>query len=350
MRWKRLGRILVSLALVAALPGFVAADSTYADWLLSDRYASYSEHSTRQDIFAAVEDSLWNKRFDKLEALAQKFRREKSRTPSGLWKLSFFYEGVKRFYRGASSSGSTDPEGTIKSWLNAYPNSATSHIAYAAMLNARAWEVRGTGYVSTVPKEAWKPLKEVVERAFVALQQSKEVAASDPQWYTEMAEIATFQDWPIDKFSALIDEALDREPLYFDTYFAAVNRYLPKWGGNADMVERFARAAVERTREAEGSALYARIYWSASGGQYRDDLFEDSLADWAEMSRGIDDVVAKYPDRWNLSHFAYFACLAGDYAKALDLMNRVQGDVLTEPWGGWFGYYRCRWWAEVVVG
>lgn len=342
----RLSALLVLLFTSTA----ASAVGTYADQILQDSYRSPDETSFRADIYAAVGDALWNKRFNKLEALADRFRNSKTRTPSGLWELGFYYEGVRRFYREVASTGSGDADRFLREWLEAYPDSPTPRIALAVGLIERAWIIRGTGYASTVSSASWKPFKETVEQARQALLQSKEVSALDPHWYTAMAEVGMLQSWSLDEFSALIDEALDREPLYFDTYFVAVNRYLPKWGGNTLLVEEFARQAVARTRGTEGSALYARVYWSASGGQYRDDIFEDSLADWAEMSRGIDDVVAAYPDRWNLNHFAHFACLAGDYTKMLELLDRTEGPILEEAWGSSLSYFSCKLWGELVAG
>lgn len=100
----------------------------------------------------------------------------------------------------------------------------------------------------------------------------------------------------------------------------------PKWGGSAQAIEDFARAAVGRTRKTEGEGMYARIYWYAAQSQYHDQLFSQSKVDWPTMKRGIHDVLARYPDAWNLNNFARFACLAGDRAEAQALAARV-GDI-----------------------
>jgi hypothetical protein len=136
--------------------------------------------------------------------------------------------------------------------------------------------------------------------------------------------------------------------VYYSTYFEITNRNLPKWGGTADKVDRVAREAVERTRATDGTGLYARIYWFAYNGQYSDDLFEDSAVDWTEMSQGMDDILARYPSQYNINHFAHFACLAGDYSKARELMARIKYQPMIELWGGLFSYYSCKLWAELT--
>lgn len=319
---------------------------TLAESILSDQYSPRDEYAAREDIMAAVQDSLWNRRFEELEAMADAFRTQKVRTPSGRWRLSLFYAGLSRFQESMPENA----QSLVDAWIAAYPQSSAAHIGYAVMLLSEAWTLRGKGFASTVDDSAWEPFHATVEHARKYLMAHKALAAGDPHWYVAMAEIATIQGWPDAEFDALLREAFDREPSYTDTYFEATNRNLPKWGGNAEKVERFAREAVDRTKATEGFGLYARIYFSAWNSQYGEDLFEESAIDWTTMSKGIDDVLARYPSQWNINHFAYFACLAGDYGKALDLMERIEYQPMTHIWGGWLSYFRCKWWAELVAG
>jgi hypothetical protein len=39
------------------------------------------------------------------------------------------------------------------------------------------------------------------------------------------------------------------------------------------------------------------------------------------MSRGIDDVLARYPDDWNRNWFANFACEAADWRKGAGIIG-----------------------------
>jgi hypothetical protein len=123
-----------------------------------------------------------------------------------------------------------------------------------------------------------------------------------------------------------------REPLYYQTYFEALEHFLPKWHGDAEAIERFARAAVERTATQEGRGMYARIYWYASQTEYGNDLFNKSLAVWRQMRDGFDDVIARYPDPWNLNNYARFACLAGDKSKTRELLARIGPSVVHQAW------------------
>jgi hypothetical protein len=120
------------------------------------------------------------------------------------------------------------------------------------------------------------------------LEAHKPSAAMDPQWYRVMNWVAKSQGWDFIEFADLLDEALAREPLYYDTYFSALEYLLPKWHGSAFEIEAFARDATDRTSAQEGHGMYARIYWYASQFQYGSDLFSDTLVEWPHMRKGVD--------------------------------------------------------------
>ena len=332
---------LLIFAVINAQP---SGAETLAEEILSRKFTHRDELAARGDIILAVGDSLRGGRFVELERLAELFRSEKARLPSGRWSLAFFYIGLRQAYERAPQ----ETEEHIESWIQAYPDSASAHIGYAEILLANAWQIRGIGFAETVEEKNWQPFHETVARAAQYLTRHKAIAASDPQWYAAMAEVGTIQGWSDRVYDELLGEAFDREPLYDETYSEATNRNLPKWGGGADKIEKFARESAERTRATEGSGRYTRIYWTAATGQYGEELFDESSVDWTEMSKGMDDILARYPSQYNINHFAHFACLAGDYSKALELMERIKYQPMAELWGGPLSYYSCKLWAELV--
>ncbi len=309
--------------------------------------AAADELVAREQIMSEVAQLFRSEQFAALEVMAYSYRANKSRTSSGIWKLEIFYRGLSRVFDWNNSAEDywAECERLSDAWLAAYPKSPTAQLARVALLTNRAWATRGTGYANTVKSEDWAPFFAIVDEAHDYLVKTKTTASSDPHWYTSMAEVATFQGWPAEDFAALIDEALDREPFYYNTYFMALNRYLPKWGGSAEAVERFAREAMERTSAVDGRGMYARIYWNAAYSHYKDNLFAGSDVDWAEMKRGFDDVLARYPDSWNLNQYGRFACMAGDSAKILELIDRIGEQQIEEAWP--MAYMdACRAWAE----
>ncbi len=304
-----------------------------------------SELEMRANIEKMVSEAFQKQDYETLERTAKEFRVSKARTSSGLWKLTLYYAGIVSAIEkstGEDPSRFATVDSLVSEWTKRYPESPTAWICQSLALKARGWAYRGGGYANTVPKEAWKPFFTYVGMARTVLEKHKDVASSDPKWYEEMLTIATVESWDKSRFLTLIDEALKREPVFYQTYFSALDYLLPKWGGNVAEVELFALAAVRRTSQLEGKGMYARIYWYSSQSQFGNAIFQESMARWPSMRAGFDDVVAKYPDSWNLNNFAKFSCLAGDAKKLRELMKRVEKNVLEEAWGSRQLYLQCR--------
>jgi hypothetical protein len=317
---------------------------TFIAVLPAMRGASADELEDRRTIADETVTLLKSEDFAKLEELADIYRRTQSRTSSGLWKLTLFYSGLSM---GCHDEKPDSPawvtiEQRMGKWVQQYPDSPTSHLAYAKMLINHAWSYRGCGYADEVKEENWKPFYDYVGQARSYLEAHKAVAAKDPRWYELMADVALAQGWSDRQFSGMIEEGLEKSPGFYELYFSAIDFYTPKWGSSSRKIEKFARQSVERAREAEGEGLYARIYWYASQTQYDERLFWESRVDWPEMKKGIDDVLAHYPDQWNINNFARFACMAQDQAKTKELMDRIEGEPLWEAWRRVDNFDQCK--------
>jgi len=309
------------------------------------------ELEMRANIERAASKAFRERNFDMLERTANEFRTTKARTSSGLWKLTLFYSGISR---GISESTGKNPsrfdevEDIVAEWTRKYPKSPSAWISHSVVLKSRGWAYRGEGYANTVSAEAWKPFYSYIGRAREVLEKNKEVAAIDPKWYEEMLIIAAVQSWEQSNFVALVNEALQREPYFYQTYFSALEYLLPKWGGNVAEVEQFALASVGLTSTREGKGMYARIYWYASQSQFGNAIFQSSVAKWTSMRDGFDDVIDRYPDAWNMNNYAKFSCLAGDVGKLRELLKRVENDALMAAWGSRKLYLQCKELASVA--
>ena len=316
---------------------------------LTARISCADEAADRKKIEVMAQELSINENFAELEQMAKTFRAPQARTSSGLWKLTLFYIGLSRSLRHDKNDDQvwSGIEARIRKWQRTYPDSAVAQLAYAEMLINRAWAIRGPGFAGEVQEKNWKPFYDYVEKARAYLEKHKKTASKDPYWYQQMGSIAKYQSWPEDKMEHLVDEGLSKMPQFYPLYFGAIDYYVPKWGGNAHAVEKFARKALERTSSTEGFGMYARVYWYASQTQYGNTLFTDSLVDWPVMKKGIDDVLNKYPDPWNINHFAKFACDAKDKKKTAELIAMIKSDLLLEVWGSQFAFEHCRRWSGI---
>lgn len=193
-----------------------------------------------------------------------------------------------------------------------------------------------------VPKEAWRPFKKNLIIANKHMMNSKAIASTDPHWYEVTAHIKKALNEDSTSFKEFIDEGLDNFPGYYQLYFAAIDFLAPKWHGNKYEIERFANNAVKRTAKSEGMGMYARIYWYASQTQYDEKLFVESNVVWGKMREGILDVIAVYPDSWNIQNFAFFSCLAKDKNMTRVLFDMMNSPMIKSVWKNEKYYEYCK--------
>lgn len=272
--------------------------------------------------------------YEKLDQMAARYTGANARTSSGLWKRSIFFAAVTDKTRAAKfyEPSAVDLEKQFLEWMRRNPASTTAHIGYAEALIAHAWYFRGDGSASSVRQQDWAPFHEYLEKARQQLMDHADDAVTDPDWYITMLKVAQGQDWPHDRFLALLDEGLGRFPYYYPIYFSAINYLLPQWHGSVGEIEAFANAAAKYTEQDDGLGMYARIYWDVSQKLGGRNIFTYTQVDWSRMSTGIDDVLARYPDQWNINNFARLACLAQDPQKTRELIARIENPPISQVW------------------
>ena len=311
---------------------------------------SATELQDRLAISTAAKSAFMRDNFAQLEETARAYRIDKSRTSSGLWKLTLFYSGLQDALFEIERAKDVEDsfrqiEEKLSAWAAKYPNSPTPHIVLSMAHIDHAWAIRGSGYSNTVKPEAWGGFNKYIALARQNLESNKAIAAVDPRWYETMMIVARGGNWGRAEFDQLLAEALDKEPAFYQTYFRALEYLSPKWHGGREDIEAFARDAVRRTVKTEGQGMYARIYWYGSQSEFRNKIFSDSLAAWPAMRAGFDDVIAKYPDSWNLNNYAKFACLAKDKAKLQELLKQVKPALVLAAWDPHSEWQRCSAWA-----
>lgn len=305
------------------------------------------EASTRKAINLQVAD-LWEKEdFKRLDELSNEYRMTKARTPSGVWKLSAYYEYLKQ----QVTANIRDPEWwqfmqqRAAKWTARYPNSPSAHLQYAQALLQQGWYARGPGFSSTVSSQGREVFQSKIAEARQYLEKHKQILSQDPRWYELMINIATWQGWEEPETRSLIETAVTQEPEFWQIYFAATEYYSPYWRGDAEKIESFASWAANRFEAPEGDAAYARIYWWAADRYFKSQFF-DSKVDCGRMMRGIDRILQIYPDPWNLNHFAKFAVSCGDKKRAKLLFERIGGNPDLDAWkGSTLTFTRFRAWA-----
>ena len=301
------------------------------------------ELDARKALVAQVITSFETGDYAGLEQLADHLRMTQARFPTGVWKLTIFYQAFDE-YAGSDNRAESywyKLKQRTTEWIEQFPQSPTPLVAHGVILDSSAWVTSGAS-----PGQDHPDLRDRMLVTKLFLEKQKDIAASDPHWYTLAVRMATALRWDAERFDALLEEAFTRYPDYYQTYFAAAERYSPTWGGDAASVETFARHAIQETQMTEGFGMYARIYWAT------EPHFDVPLADTAiqldDFSRGVNDVLKRYPVRWNINNFARLACDAKDRALASALFALMSEGPDQRAWY-WKNYEECfRWLKETA--
>ena len=283
--------------------------------------------------------------FAEIEHFADEVRAKNLRTASGLWVIGLAYsgiDGIASYRKVKDDAGWDQVEDRARRWMAAYPASATAKIAYARILQDRAWFYRGGGYANTVSEKQFDAFYQQIAKAKKYDEATRDIAGIDPNWYlTHLAILRLQKGGTEEEFERTFDEAIKAFPDYYPNYFEAVTYYLPKWHGDASEVERFARRVMKSRDKRTGQMLYARIYWYASQSQFKNAIFLGSVARWSDMRDGFKAIVADYPDQWNINNYAKFACLVDDKQTAREAFGLMKGDPIKSAWTSTEQYRNC---------
>jgi hypothetical protein len=151
-----------------------------------------SELSIRDNIETEIASAFPSGNFAKLEKSYNNYRQRTSRTPSGLWKLGVFYNGItfEQLYSSKDQASWKKVEEQALKWIEQYPKLPAPYIFYSKLLISRAFDFRGEGYSSSVSPNSWKLFHQNIALARAVLEDNKEFASNDPEWYATMVDIA----------------------------------------------------------------------------------------------------------------------------------------------------------------
>ena len=303
------------------------------------------EIAEQQTIISAVKEAIHRQDYKALNRMENEFRQTRSRTGSGIWKLSVFHWRVLTELGPRGDEGQCDDRSTnfFQGWLAASPTEPAPYIARAAVLEVYAWCIRGSGYAHSVSEQAFERFGAKVDEARKILTEHRNIASVDPHYYAVMERIYIDQGAEKSDFNQLLDEATSREPDYHYLYFNAYRYFQPQWYGSDAEVDDLARYAAARTARAEGLGLYARFYWFALDCN----CAIDRSIDWPTMKKAMRDVMARYPSDWNAANFARISCLMKDPKEAASWFARVEKDY-TQAWGDKNEMHRCESVAQSV--
>lgn len=236
-------------------------------------------------------------------------------------------------------------EEKVQRWAAQFPASALPVIVLSRAYSRHGWAYRGSGFAHTVTPQDWEKFHGYLRKAQDTLVSRREAGEKDPNWWAEMIVLAREQGWPREQSNMLAVKAMDAFPGHYSIYFRISESLVPKWGGSMEELAAFSEEAVRRTRQAEGESLYGRIFWNLFDSLRPDERRSGHLP-WARVRAGMNDVVQRYPEGWNLNWFARIACDMQDKPTTRALLVRIEDNLLEAAWYNRAQMQRCRNWSN----
>ena len=280
--------------------------------------------------------AFWKGDFAALDKENELLKHGKHIHPDGGSDVEYFRNGLGAVIYGKSDHNEPylrELEALTLQWATEHPKSSLAHILYAWTLKAHAWSYRGGGYAKDVPPEAWADFHNGLQRATKYLQDHADVALTDSSAYDLLLDIGNGLDWDIATLKAIQQEGLKRNPNDIDLYFDMLNPLLPKWHGNARILDDYIREVTKQTQADYGTGMYARLYAVAAERGYGHALFEESLVDWPTMKKSYEDMLARFPSPGRVNRYAYMACLAKDRPTLVALLAELGKKIDVSLWG-----------------
>jgi hypothetical protein len=218
-------------------------------------------------------------------------------------------------------------------WTRLRPQLPMVHWLYAQTLVNHAWEIRGGGFANTVAPQAWAEFRQTLERAVQHMARTSLVSLQDSSAFVPLVRAGRGLGWEFDRQEQLVAAGLQRNPDDVRLWQELVISVLPKWGGNAVLVDRVIRRAANQTKE-RADEIYARLYAVAAEEGFGHSVFVDSAADWPRMRQGLRDGLARWPAKarfWN--QLAYFGCLKEDRDTLIEALEAIQNTPDLDYWG-----------------
>jgi hypothetical protein len=267
--------------------------------------------------------------FAALDALFERWCTGRDRFEDGRWKLSFFGDGIGGLF--GSTIPWTEAHDIIQEWRKRHPRSTAAPYIEGIYWRSYAWEARGDGYASQVPKSAWPIFRERLARSRKVIEAMDLTSAKCPAAFPLTINVLRDSGAPRTLVRAVYDAGVSRFPEYHPIHLAMAISLDPRWGGSFAEYDAFAREVAQATSAWEGRAMYARIYWIV-------DDFSDSSAGgsvargpkWPALKAAYDDLLSRYPNSLhNLARYAAVACTAGDAEAYQRLRPRLAGQEST---------------------
>jgi len=289
--------------------------------------------------------------FEDLLQDTEQAQKSQQRLPDGRWRLAILYGGLRDGFRDAAR-GADDWDrfqAQLVTLTTHHPDSSNAWLMLASLHEAHAWGVRGTGYANSVNDANFARFHALLEQARTVLDKHHGLLKDNPQARALRIAIGGAAGDDPAELDAAFAEALRKSPNYHQAWFERLRFLTPQWGGSIDQMAAFIATASSHPSASDGNGMTARLLWIAQEFGHPD-LARRPEIDWNAVRKSYDDVLDRFPDRFNAIEFALQACGKADKAETARLLARVKPEATPDDLGGSAGFFRaCQDWTSGKV-
>src|ERR1035437_727904 len=283
-----------------------------------------------------------SKDFDKLDTVAEDFRTSQACYAHGVWKLSYFYEGLNFPAGGSTDSEWTNHFAILRNWVETKPDSITARVAFANGLIEYAWQARSHDFADKVTDEGWKLFFQRLNQAVTVLNGAKNLKEKCPYWWAAMLRAELGLQTERSKYNATFNTAIQTWPNYTPFYFLRSNFLLPRWYGSDGELQKDLEQSANKIGGEAGDMIYAQVIWNLNGMVSSKNLFEEYNFSWERANKGLEAIKKSYPNSLAVKNeSAHLAAIANDLKTAKKYFDQTGGQIDISCWASTNQFVDC---------
>ncbi|MGW4383140.1 hypothetical protein [Kitasatospora sp. NPDC004531] len=243
----------------------------------------------------------------------------------------------RRGLLGRFAELAAEDDAWLLAWRAERPADADAALLTLDALIVLAWNVRTAQRAHKVTAEQWVAFRKVLADAEAAAAEAVRLAdPADPLPFVLQVPLAMGQSWDNDRFRALWQEIVSRDPHNFSAHTGALQYWCAKWKGSHEQMHAFADAAIAA---APAGSLLTALKLDAYFEEFTGD--KEPYAS-PEVRAAADAVVADLeaadPDDRHRPYahgwLVWVLAQSGRDAEAMPHL-RALGPIVPTPWTYW---------------
>jgi len=276
---------------------------------------------------------------DELEGLMRSAATGDGRDPAGVWRRSQIYAGIAAVFPDQVDHPLWPVlDHTIAGWTARHAASDMAALVLAQYWISHAWALRGEGYPATPSIRQEQAFVGDLQRAEKVLddhERSHDLAATEePHWAVMRVRLANLLGRDKPAIHRMGIEALRGHPDYDPIAAETALALNPVWGGSQADARSFLDEAMALGRPQSGEQLRARValHLARNAGLRQALLLANAGFTWEGVKPAVDELVARYPDPYNINVARMLGCISDIPARAQPYLQRLEGRIQPTAW------------------